>query len=328
MNGLLNLYKPRGPTSFSLCYDIRKLLHKSPLNQVQGSNLKSQIKVGHTGTLDPIAEGVLLVCLGKATKIIPLLQKDKEYVARIRLGVKTETDDTEGKVIEEDSVPPMDRETICKALKGFEGEIEQTPPLYSAIWVKGERLYHLARKTRGFNNPSTHQPPFPKPRKVNIFKIQLLQWENPEIEILVHCSRGTYIRSLARDIGDRIGCGGHIASLKRTRVGKFKIEDSLTIHESPFTIHQLQDHLISMNSALDHLPRMVISDSLREPVLHGNPFPIQQSTFSIPHSAIHTPHRRWRSLRHSALRILSETGDLLAIGKQKGDEIHPLCVLV
>ncbi|MCH7760672.1 tRNA pseudouridine(55) synthase TruB [candidate division TA06 bacterium] len=315
MVGLLNLYKPKGPTSFSVCRGIRNILQS---HQLTDSSTHKLFKVGHTGTLDPLAEGVLLVCIGKATKVVPFLQQDeKEYVARIRLGQKTETDDAEGKVIQETSVPSFDQKKILKILEEFEGEFEQTPPFYSAVRMGGIRLYHLARKTHKLTNSSTHQLPVPKPRKVKIFHIKLIRWESPEIEIRVICSPGTYIRSLARDVGERLGCGGHLAALKRTRVGKFKVEDSLHLYEINSPTHQLiNSSLISMNSALDHLPEIVIPESFREQVLHGNSFPIniQNSTFDIRYSGF--------------LRILDENGTLLAIGKQIGDEIHPLRVLI
>jgi tRNA pseudouridine55 synthase len=316
--------------------------------------MTSRIKVGHTGTLDPLAEGVLIVCLGKATKIIPFLKDEKEYVAQIRLGQSTETDDAEGVVISHSPIPSLDEEKIKNILKEYEGEIDQTPPLYSAVRIKGQRSYHLARKRlvdpiRISKEVRQASSLIPKPRKVNISQIELLKWEKPNIELKVICSSGTYIRSLARDIGERLGCGGHLAALKRTRVGKFKIEDSFKTHESPFTYHQLQDHLISMNSALDHLLEIVIPDSLRESVFHGNFFPLNSSLVIASSASLADPARGWgeenraggwENMKGSAsgakqsqkksdhLRILTESGELLAIGKQKGDEIHPLCVLV
>jgi tRNA pseudouridine55 synthase len=323
MNGLLNLYKPKGPTSFSLCYKIRKILRS---HQLTDSSTHKLIKVGHTGTLDPLAEGVLVLCLGKATKIIPFLKDEKEYVAQIRLGQRTETDDAEGVIISESPIPSLNEENVKNILKEYEGEIDQTPPLYSAVRIKGKRSYQLARKSHRLTNSSTHQLDLPKPKKVNILEIELLNWENPDLAIRAICSSGTYIRSLARDIGEQLGCGGHLASLKRTRVGIFKIEHSLHLSELNSSTHQLIDSsLISVNSALDHLPEIVVPESLRESVLHGNSFPI------------HTPHviaspalsEAMQSQKESDYhRILTESAELLAIGKKKGDEIHPLRVLV
>lgn len=210
MNGILNINKPKGITS----YDVIRIIKKE---------FKWKDKIGHGGTLDPIGEGVLIVCLGKMTKIAnQFLNFDKEYITEILLGIKTDTDDIEGKIIEEKDVNDLKEEEIVKVIKSFEGEIKQIPPVVSAIKYKGKPLYKYYRKG------IIIQPP---PRKIKIKKIEILKIDIPYIEIKVFCSKGTYIRTLCRDIGDKLGCGGTQNRLKRTKVGPFKIEDSITIEK-------------------------------------------------------------------------------------------------
>ena len=180
-------------------------------------------KVGHAGTLDPFASGVLLVCTGKATKrVSELMELEKEYEGVIELGKITETDDIEGKILQRRPVPSFSLEDIKSVLKKFVGEIDQIPPMYSALKKNGVRLYKLARKGKVVHR---------EPRKVNIYEIELLEWNNPFLKIKVKCSSGTYIRALARDIGENLGVGGYLKILCRNRIGTYTIQDSYSLNE-------------------------------------------------------------------------------------------------
>ena len=206
---ILNVYKPAGMTSFDVVRQVRRRLKVK--------------KVGHGGTLDPIAEGVLLIMAGNATKRANELSSlDKTYAAGILLGRKTDTYDTTGVVLAESDTDNIEYEDIERELQNFIGEIEQVPPMFSAIKIDGKRLYKLAR--RGIQVER-------KPRKITIYDIRLKSWMNPSMLIVVHCSKGTYIRSLAEDIGDRLGCGGCMESLVRTRIGDYRVEDSIRLED-------------------------------------------------------------------------------------------------
>lgn len=208
MDGIINIYKPKGITS----YDVIRIIKKE-------FNFKD--KIGHGGTLDPIGEGVLILCLGNMTKISnKFLNFDKEYIAEVLLGIKTDTDDIDGKIIEEKKLENLEEKKIIGVIKSFEGEIEQIPPFVSAIKYKGKPLYKYYRKGIKIQ---------PLPRKVTIKKIEILKIDLPFVEFKVLCSKGTYIRSLCRDIGEKLGCGGTQNKLIRTKVGPFKIEDSVKI---------------------------------------------------------------------------------------------------
>ncbi len=204
-----NVNKPLGLSSFGVVKRIRRWTGYK--------------KVGHAGTLDPAATGVLIVCTGRATKeISQYMDMVKEYQGLIELGKRTTTDDCEGEVIKYRSVPALSSNDIILALSQFMGEIEQIPPQYSAVKWKGQRSYRLAR--RGEYIPL-------KARCVDIYDIQLLIWESPFLRIRVNCSKGTYIRALARDIGEYLGTGGYLKTLKRTRIGPFSIENSQSLDE-------------------------------------------------------------------------------------------------
>ncbi len=182
-----------------------------------------KIKIGHAGTLDPKATGLLLLCTGKATKIIEqLMDHDKEYLATLKLGATTPSYDTE---YPEDTFYPTDhinQEAFCHALTRFEGDIMQVPPLFSAISIGGKRAYKLARKGRDITLPS---------KPITIHRLELLDFSHPQASIKVHCGRGTYIRSLARDIGEALGSGAYLTSLRRTKTGIFAVEDAFQMEE-------------------------------------------------------------------------------------------------
>ena len=179
-------------------------------------------KVGHAGTLDPLASGVLLVCVGRrVTRQVPRLQAlEKEYEGTILLGIQTDTDDLEGKVIQEKTVPPLTREDVQRVLGDFTGEIEQVPPVYSALVVKGRKSYHLARRGKDVQ---------PQSRKAFVKSIEIILFDPPRIGLRVVCGKGTYIRALARDLGERLGTCGVLQGLVRTRIGPYHLRDALTL---------------------------------------------------------------------------------------------------
>lgn len=211
---IINVNKPAGKTSFDVVAYVRKL-----------SGIK---KVGHAGTLDPDASGVLLIVLGTATKQVEnLMGLEKEYLTTIRLGVDTDTYDSSGKVVEKKPVKGLTRNKITSVLEQFEGEILQVPPPFSALKYKGKPLYTYARK----GNIIT-----PDARKVNVSKISLESMEIPDITVRVVCSRGTYIRSIAHDLGKKLGCGGIVYQLTRLRIGDYDLSNSVTWGQLPETL--------------------------------------------------------------------------------------------
>ena len=245
MFGFLNVYKPKGMTSHDVVAKLRKI---------------TKIKqIGHTGTLDPFAEGVLPICMGKAIRLIEYLQDDKEYVATVQFGKTTDTYDLEGSVTEEFN-KKVSKSEVLEKLKEFEGEIQQIPPIYSAIKLNGKKLYDYAR---------AGQTVEVEPRVVFISKIELLSFdeENQQAEILVACSKGTYIRSIAYDLGKKLNTGGYLVKLIRTKAGKFGIKAAVALSELDSTEKVLED-LINPIDILD-LPKLYISDFEHEKVLQG-----------------------------------------------------------
>lgn len=225
MDGILVVDKPSGMTSHDVVDFMRRKF-----------SLK---KVGHCGTLDPMASGVLVMLIGKATKLSErFINENKEYEATLTLGVVTNTGDRTGEVIRRDtSGNTKSREEIEKIFRKFEGEIEQIPPMFSALRYKGERLYKLAR--RGISVER-------KARKVRIMKLQIIQIRLPEVSFRVSCSKGTYIRSLGEDIGQRLGCGGTLSSLRRLCSGSFSIKEAVSLEKLKTTpLRELEKLLIS-----------------------------------------------------------------------------------
>ncbi|NDO18196.1 tRNA pseudouridine(55) synthase TruB [Lachnospiraceae bacterium MD329] len=208
MNGIIIIDKPLGRTSHDMVYEMRKV-----------TGIK---KIGHTGTLDPMATGVLPVCIGSATKMADMLTlSDKSYIAELVLGRTTDTQDADGKVLTECEVNCSEEEIRC-AVNSFVGEIEQVPPMYSAIKQNGKKLYELARQGIEVER---------KPRKVTINSIDILEISGERVKIDVSCSKGTYIRTLCEDIGKKLGAGAYMNTLRRTRTGQFTIEESHTLSE-------------------------------------------------------------------------------------------------
>lgn len=240
-NGVLLLDKPVGISSHDAVSQIRRII--------------GQRRVGHTGTLDPLAEGLLVLCLGRATKVVQFLSGlDKTYEGEITLGKTSVTYDSEG--VEEDSVSlPSDfsREEIETVLSEFTGKLTQNVPAYSAVKVDGERLYKLARRGLELKTPD---------REVEIYDMDLLELNLPQLRIGVSSSKGTYIRTLAHDIGQRLGCGGYLSALKRTKVGNFLLEDACSFEDVDglHNSHRLADKLLSYDEVLDYAGITVADD--------------------------------------------------------------------
>ena len=228
----------------------RAIPHTMSLQKLRG--ILKQKKIGHTGTLDPAAEGVLPVCLGKATKLCDLLtDKNKTYEAVLLLGKTTDTQDITGEVLEEKSTEALTEEKVREAIEGFIGDYEQIPPMYSALKVNGKKLYELAREGKVIER---------KARPVKILDIQILEVDLPKVRMEVSCSKGTYIRTLCHDIGEKLGCGGCMESLIRTRVSTFRIEDAKTLDEIE-TLKQegkLAELLVPIDAMFPSYPKITV----------------------------------------------------------------------
>jgi tRNA pseudouridine55 synthase len=245
IDGLLVLDKPTGMTSRTA---VDQALRWFP----RGT------RVGHTGTLDPLATGVLVLTLGKATRLGEYVQRmSKTYRAGIRLGARSDTDDANGVLTPTPGAAPPDLAALQQCLAGFVGTIEQVPPAYSAAKVTGQRAYDLARRGEEVSL---------RPRPVQIYRIDLVDYEWPHLALEVHCGKGTYIRSLARDLGERLGCGGYIQSLRRTRVGPFTAERGLSLDADAATARAA---LLPAAEALAELPHIPISEEAAQRLRHG-----------------------------------------------------------
>lgn len=242
--------KPIGPSSFSVLRRVGRALVRT---RDHGPKMP---KLGHGGTLDPMASGVLPVCVGEATKITSfLLDADKEYLATIRLGVETDTQDATGAVMVERPVPAIDATTLETALASFRGLIEQVPPMFSALKHQGRPLYRLARAGQTVERPA---------RRVTIHELVLVGFEPPALlRVRVRCSKGTYIRSLAADLGAKLGVGAHLTELRRTASGPFRLEQALTPEEIEARVEQGQKlPYVSLRDALAHLPDVEVDETM------------------------------------------------------------------
>jgi len=285
MDGVIVINKHPGPTSTRIVEMIRKLMKNK--------------KAGHLGTLDPMAKGVLPICLGKATKLTPfLMDKEKEYLATIKLGVVTDTYDKEGTVLEEKEVPTVTREEVEELLKDFTGEIEQIPPMYSAARHKGKRLYQLARKGEVVER---------EPKKVVIHELSCLEVNPPFIKVFIRCGKGVYIRQLAYDIGERLGCGGTLWDLVRTQACGFTLDEAVTLEElKDMTLEERQRLVIPMAQAMKDVPALVLAGRLRWWVTMGNPLvttPAELGLDSIEEGDL--------------VKLLDQEGELVAVGEMK-----------
>ena len=256
MDGILNIDKPWGKTSFSVVARVKRLT--------------GERRVGHAGTLDPTATGVLPVCLGQGTRIIEfLLDATKAYRAQIELGVATDTHDTSGKITSRGDTSVIDRSQLESALAAFRGLIQQVPPMYSAVKYRGKRLYELAREGIEVERKS---------RPTRIHKLELVDWQPPVVTVDVVCDKGTYIRSLAHDLGQLLGCGGHLKSLVRTRCGFFDIKDSTLMSqlEDAFKYGYWEQFIHPTDTALRHFRAIVVGDITEENIRKGCPVSLDQ----------------------------------------------------
>ena len=252
-DGILNVDKPKGWTSHDVVARIRRLLR--------------QKQVGHAGTLDPMATGVLVVLLGKATRLSQYISgHTKEYRATAVLGMETDTYDAEGKVLSVQDVPDLSREEIEAVLSRFLGEIEQVPPMHSAVKKDGVPLYRLARAGVVVER---------KPRRVSIHDLELEEVSLPQITFRVKCSAGTYIRSLVHDIGRALGCGAHLSALVRLASGPFRLEDAVSMDkiEDAAPKGSLEDLILPMDSGLGDLPKVIFDEEAVKGLLHGRKVP-------------------------------------------------------
>lgn len=259
MDGILNIYKEKGFTSHDVVAKLRGILH--------------QKKIGHTGTLDPDAVGVLPICLGKATKVCELLtDKDKVYQAEMLLGTITDTQDITGKILEIKKLDFLTEDMVRLAVQSFVGEYDQVPPMYSALKVQGKKLYDLARAGLEVER---------KPRKVQIIEISdlIICLEKKTVQFLIHCSKGTYIRTLCHDIGEKLGCGACLKSLQRTRVGRFKIEEALLLTDIEQAVKEgkMEKYILSVDEMFPEYPKVVVKETILEKYLsNGNPLRLLQ----------------------------------------------------
>lgn len=277
-NGLILLNKPGGITSFRVLNSIKKTLCTN--------------KIGHTGTLDKFASGLLVVLTGKATKLSSLVTGlDKQYSGIIRFGIETDTLDTEGTVTAQGPVPSF--KVIETSLPNFVGKIKQKPPAYSAIHINGERSYARARKGETMDLPE---------REIEIYSFKLLSWEPPDLSFSIHCSKGTYIRSVARDLALSCNSRGYLIKLERTSVGPFKIQES--VNPENFILSRDLLTLEEFITRLPNLSKLTIKDSNQTKILHGAP--LEDSFFLNP------PPKD-----NCIAAILAETGVFLALAEKK-----------
>ncbi len=252
MDGILNVYKEKGFTSHDVVAKLRGILKMR--------------RIGHTGTLDPDAEGVLPVCLGKATKLCELLtDKKKAYRAVMKLGVVTDTQDMSGTVLEEKPVSVTEKDVLA-AIRSFVGEYDQIPPMYSALKVNGKKLYELARAGQVIER---------EPRRIQIISINVNEINLPFVTMTVTCSKGTYIRTLCHDIGQKLGCGAAMEQLLRIKSGQFYLEDSLKLSEISRRMEEntLEECLIRPDSLFTHYPALTVKVSGEKLLYNGNPMP-------------------------------------------------------
>ena len=258
MDGIFNIYKEKGFTSHDVVAIVRRTIHMK--------------KVGHTGTLDPDAEGVLPVCVGKATKLSDVIMDGrKSYRAMLRLGVTTTTEDASGEVLETKAVV-FDEEKIRAAVAAFIGRLEQVPPMYSAVKVNGKKLYELAREGKEIAR---------KARTIEVYDIRIRRFLPPDrVEMDIDCSKGTYIRTLCADIGKALGCGGHMAELLRTATGSFSLENAIKLDDLKALAEQerAEDALLTMQEALRDFPVIKIAEGSTKLLYNGGK--IQEKYFT------------------------------------------------
>lgn len=291
MEGFINLNKPTGFTSHDCVARVRRLLRLS--------------KVGHGGTLDPAASGVLPIAVGRATRLLQFLSQDKAYRATIKLGISTTTDDLEGEIIASQPAPGLSLEQIVPILQRFQGKIVQVPPQYSAIQVQGKRLYDLARAGEQVEVPA---------RTVEIFKIEILDWrpgDFPQLDVEIACGGGTYIRAIARDLGVVLETGGTLAALTRTRSSGFDLAESLDLDQLELGVRQGTWEPISPTVGLQHLKVITLPLAIAQKWCQGQRIVWNDSDTA----AIDTP-----------LRVYDQSDRFLGIGSLVSSEATQLLI--
>jgi len=281
VSGVLVVDKPTGLTSHDVVQVIRR-----------GTGIR---RAGHTGTLDPRASGVLVVLIGPAVRLSEYVSaSDKRYQATIRLGSSTETYDSEGQVTRHSAIEHITEEDFESILEKFVGEIEQVPPPYSAVKVKGRKAYERARKGEDVQL---------EPRKINVFSLDLLEWAPPEAVLDVYCSSGTYVRSLANDLGEELGVGAHLVGLRRTKSGNFTLRDAVLLSQlqEAFTIGEWYKYLIPAAEALSDWPKRVLTGDEVDLVRHGHRIPVNREPEEV------------ETVEDGLIRALTQQGDLVAL---------------
>ena len=289
MDGVLVIDKPWGPTSFDVVRQVRSLL-----------KLK---KVGHTGTLDPMATGVLPLCLGEATKVAGFITEgDKAYDATVRLGAETDTQDAEGQVTARSPVPPLTPALLESALARFRGSFDQMPPMYSAVKVGGKRLYDLARAGEEVERAARH---------ITVYELVLRDFSADRLQLSVRCSKGFFVRTLAFDLGRALGCGAHLEALRRTHSGPFTLAQALPLADLPALAREgaLAPRLVTMSDALVELPEVRVGAAEAQRVSHGVPVEVPAGL----------PGR---------VRVMGPDGALLAVAEVVAGRLRYLRVLV
>ena len=282
MDIIISLNKPRNITSQDAVTKVKRILKAK--------------KAGHTGTLDPMATGLLMVCVNKATRLASYFTDlDKDYRAIMKFGESTDTQDAQGTVTASSDKVDFDESAIRETLKTFEGRILQQPPMFSALKHKGKALYKYARKGIEIER---------KPREITIYNIKLLKVNSPYVEFRVRCSKGTYIRTLCYDIGQKLGTEAHMHELERTAIGSFDLNESLSPDElrSDVEMAELSKGIYTLNEALYWMPEFRIREEQIKTVIHGNPVTLKDSELSAEYE------------KGTGIRITSPDGNLLAIG--------------
>ena len=251
MDGVIVIRKEKGFTSHDVVAKLRGILHMK--------------KIGHTGTLDPDAEGVLPVALGKATRLVDMItDKEKTYEAVMRLGVVTDTQDMSGTVLSQTTELSVAEEELCTVVSSFVGDYMQVPPMYSALKVNGKKLYELAREGKTVER---------KPRPVHFYEIEILDISFPLVRFRVTCSKGTYIRTLCHDIGEKLGCGAAMESLLRTKVGRFTLDDAITLAQTEEAVQKgiIESKILGIEEILAEYPRVCCTKEGDRLLANGNP---------------------------------------------------------
>jgi tRNA pseudouridine55 synthase len=297
MDGVLLLDKPSGPTSHDVVARIRAVTHER--------------SVGHTGTLDPRATGLLPLVLGRATRLASVLSaSDKTYEASIRLGVSTSTDDADGQVTAtfHGDLPGLER--VDEALSAFRGSFEQTPPIHSAKRVGGKKAYDLARRDA---------PVELKPVTVTVLNLLRQSYDDGLVRLEVTATSGFYVRALARDLGQALGCGGHLDALRRTRVGVFDVTQAMPLAEAERLGEAVESRVLTPADALGHLAALTLTEAGLRRALHGNPVgPEHLEKRFVPPSGSSAAGR---------VRLLGQDGRLVALAHSRGGLLHPAVVL-